>query len=59
LLGGKVSDDRDNLFNRYHVRGYPTTYLIDANGTIVWQSLGYEGDGLPKLRDALEKEGLK
>jgi thiol-disulfide isomerase/thioredoxin len=58
LLGGKATDDHDNLFNRYHVRGYPTTYLIDANGAIVWQSLGYEGEELPKLRAELQKMGI-
>jgi peroxiredoxin len=59
LLGGKASDAPDNLFKQYHVSGYPTTYLIDASGAIVWQSLGYEGEGLPKLRAELEKMGMK
>ena len=58
LVGGQSTDDEANVFKRYHVKAFPTTYLIDPNGKIVWQSIGYEGEGVPKLKKELEKLGL-
>ena len=58
-LGNPDPSTPGNVFFNYRVRAYPTTYLIDAAGKVVWQSVGYEGEGLPGLKKELEKLGLK
>ena len=40
----------------YGVQAYPTNYLLDADGKVVWRSVGFDEAG---LRAALEKIGLK
>jgi thiol-disulfide isomerase/thioredoxin len=59
LMGGEAKEEPGNVFFNYHVKAYPTTYLVDESGKIVWQSVGYEGEGLAGLRKQLEKLGLK
>ena len=39
----------------YGVQAYPTNYLIDQNGKVLWRSVGFDEDG---LRSALKKAGL-
>ena len=52
-------DGNDNpIFQRYHVGGYPTSYLIDGNGTIIWRGVGYGPDLRRELPAALAKLGV-
>ncbi len=38
---------------------FPTNYLIDANGKILWRALGYNDFAGPEFKAALKKAGLK
>ena len=40
----------------FGLRGYPTNYLIDGEGTVVWRSTGFDE---ASLRSALAKLGVK
>jgi outer membrane lipoprotein-sorting protein/peroxiredoxin len=55
LLGGE--DTARSVFARYQLHNaYPGTYLLDANGRIVYRAVGADIDG---LRRALAKLGFK
>lgn len=41
---------------KYGVKGYPTNYLLDSKGKIVFRSVGFDEAG---IRKALEKLGVK
>lgn len=59
-VGGQPPEgDPANVFARYGVQLYPTNFLLNADGQIVWHSAGFEGDGLPELRAELAKLGVK
>jgi hypothetical protein len=51
-----VMGGRGRIFQQYHVEAYPTNYLIDTHGKVVYRSLGFDESG---LRAALEQMGLK
>jgi len=51
LLGGK------DVAKEYHVSGYPTMYLIDKNGKIVLNQVGY-GEGVEEELEKIIKEYL-
>ena len=55
-MGGKPTDAKDCIFTRYGVDAYPTNYLIDATGKIVWHNVGYEQGELIDF-DQLAKVG--
>ncbi len=38
-------DPSETVFDLYRVRGYPTTFIVDREGTIVKQHVGYMSDG--------------
>lgn len=42
--------------SKFGVQAYPTNYLLDESGKIVFRSLGFDEEGLIK---ALEKLGVK
>lgn len=42
--------------SKYGVQAYPTNYLLDGSGKIVFRSVGFDEGG---LLEALEKLGLK
>ena len=44
-----------NLEETYGVRGFPTNYLIGADGTVLYRSVGFDPAG---LRAALKKLGI-
>lgn len=44
------------VFKDYGVEAYPTNYLIDANGKVVFRSVGFDEKG---LRKAIDELGLK
>ena len=57
-MGGKPGGEAYHIFQQYGVSGYPTNYLLDANGQIVWRGSGFEGD-LNALRAARKELGLE
>jgi len=40
----------------YGIQAFPTNYLVDANGKVVWRSLGFDEEG---LRKAIAAQGVK
>ena len=46
----------NSVFQQYGVQGYPTNYLLDENGKVVFRSLGFDEAG---LHTALAKLGLE
>ena len=54
VMGG--SGPQYTLGKAYGVMAYPTNYLVDADGKIVWRSVGFNEEG---LRAALANLGLK
>ncbi len=51
LLGGK------DVAGEYHVSGYPTIYLIDKNGKILFTQVGY-GEETEKILEEIIKQNL-
>jgi peroxiredoxin len=56
-LGGK--GQANDVFSLYGVQVYPTNFLIDGDGKIVWYSPGYDEDQLSELRQRLAKLGVE
>ena len=52
MPGGKGPD----IFARYGVQAFPTNYLLDSRGRVVWRAVGFDDAG---LRKALAQMGLK
>lgn len=52
LLGGAA------IANNYRVSGYPTTYLIDKNGKIIFTQTGYSKDTESELEEMILKNLL-
>ena len=46
----------NSVFSRYGVQAYPTNYLLDGEGNVVYRSVGFDEAG---LRKALERLDLK
>ena len=44
------------IFNDYGVQAYPTNYIVDSHGNVVFRCVGYDEDG---IRNALEELGVK
>lgn len=45
-----------DVAEKYGVMAYPTNYLVDAEGKVVWRGVGFDETA---MRKALEKVGLK
>ena len=45
-----------SVFEKYGVQAFPTNYLLDKDGNVVFRSVGFDEEG---LRKALEGMGLK
>ena len=41
---------------KYGVQAYPTNYVVDSKGNVVWRSVGFDENG---LKSALAKLGVK
>ena len=54
VMGGRGQDY--TLGKAYGVQAYPTNYLVDSEGKIVWRSVGFDEAG---LKDALKKMGVQ
>lgn len=46
----------EKLFDSYGVLAYPTNYIVDSKGNVVWRSVGFDEQG---MRSALKKLGIK
>lgn len=55
LTGSKVGAAY-NIADRYGVLNYPTNYLLDPNGKVLWRGVGFDEK---ELRAALSKAGIK
>ena len=55
-LAGKANGAAYDIAEKYGVMAYPTNYLLDENGKVLWRGVGFnEGE----VRNALTKAGLK
>jgi thiol-disulfide isomerase/thioredoxin len=54
VMGGRGQDYM--LGKAYGVQAYPTNYLVDADGKIIWRGVGFDEDA---LRAALAKAGVQ
>jgi hypothetical protein len=54
VMGG--SGEEYTLGKAYGVQAYPTNYLVDSGGKIVWRGVGFNE---PELREALAKAGVE
>src|SRR5262249_61739228 len=50
--------DTDDVADTYHVQQYPTLFLLDAGGRVVWCAEGFHPSDLAALRRALVRLGL-
>lgn len=55
VMGDYMGGD-SSVFKKYGVQAYPTNYLLDENGRVLWRGVGFNEK---QMRDALEKAGLK
>jgi thiol-disulfide isomerase/thioredoxin len=58
-LGGSPRNGERSVFSDYGVSAYPTNFLIDHDGKVVWHNRGYEESAIEELRKELEKVGVK
>ena len=52
------SEDHQDVFARYGVKGYPTTFLLDSEGKIVWDHVGFGDELRGELENQLQKLGI-
>jgi hypothetical protein len=55
-LGKEQGDLEGGIFKQYRVDTYPTNFLIDAEGKIVYRSIGFDE---AELKAALKKLGVE
>ena len=55
-LAGKNVGAAYNIAEKYGVMAYPTNYLLDPNGKVLWRSVGFSETD---LRAALKKAGIE
>jgi peroxiredoxin len=58
-LGGSGDDADNTVFQAYHVSSFPTSYLIDREGKIVWRGVGFGPELKKDLSAALAALGIK
>ena len=51
-----VMGEQGKVFEEYGVQAFPTNYLLDGEGNVVYRSVGFDEAG---LKAALNKMGLK
>jgi peroxiredoxin len=56
-----AADPKRAIYDRFASAGIPRTYVVDANGKIVFQSVGYERNNFDQMKQVIERElaGLK
>lgn len=55
-MGGPLDGPKGTVFSEYGINAFPTNYVLDSNGKVVWRRTGYEVAG---LRKALAGLGVK
>jgi peroxiredoxin len=58
LASGRRGEQDNPIFRAYQVASYPTSFLIDESGKIVWRGVGYGPELKRELDLALEKLGF-
>ena len=56
LIGMKGQGDNYDAALQYRVEAYPTNYLLDSSGKIIFRSVGFDEEG---IRAALKKLDVK
>jgi thioredoxin-related protein len=49
-----VFDNKQLAATNYRVSGYPTTYLIDKNGKVIYASVGFDESMKGTLEEIIE-----
>jgi len=57
-LGGP-KDAADSVYAHFGVQAFPTNYLLDADGKVVWRAMGYNDFASPEFKAALKRVGLE
>jgi peroxiredoxin len=53
VMGGR--GEQYTLGKAYGVPGYPTNFLVDADGKIIYVGVGFSEERFKELREAVEK----
>ncbi len=56
LIGMKGKGDNYDAALQYRVQAYPTNYILDSSGKVIFRSVGFDEAG---IRKALEKLDIK
>ncbi len=56
LGGGNSGNPQLDVARQYGVQAYPTNYVLDDKGNVVFRTTGFDADG---IRAALAKLGVK
>jgi hypothetical protein len=56
LIGMKGKGDNYDAALQYRVEAYPTNYVLDSSGKIIFRSVGFDEEG---IRAALKKLDVK
>jgi len=56
LAMGNDGKKHYSVAEKYGVQAYPTNYVLDPDGKVVWHAVGYDEEG---MRSALAKLGVK
>ena len=56
---GRQGEKSNPIIQAYHVATFPTTFLINDRGTVVWRGVGFGPELKHELTDALAKLGIK
>ena len=56
VMGGQESGPNFRVFKQYGVEAFPTNYVLDPEGKVVWRGVGFDEEA---IRAALEKLGVK
>lgn len=55
-MGGQPGGKDYGIFEQYGVQAYPTNYVLDPEGKVVWRGVGFDETA---IRAALAKLGVK
>ncbi|HLK59916.1 MAG TPA: TlpA disulfide reductase family protein [Chthonomonadaceae bacterium] len=56
-LGGP-KDDAGSIYSLFGVKAFPTNYLLDADGKVIWRAMGYNEFTSPEFEAALKRAGI-
>ena len=59
VMGGDAEEGQRSVFSDYRVTAYPTSFLVDADGKVVWVMTGFEEESMETLRGELRKLGVR